>query len=195
MRTLLPVVIWSSLFAVALVADTNRGVELYNQGKYAEAQSELSKAVAAAPDDARAYRYLGLSLVEQHKASEAEAPLKKADELASNGDTKLALARMYVEEKQLDKAEALVNEADGSEKEYVRGLIQFFRNQNKEAAASLENYLKDNPDQPYAHYYAGLAYSGAKRPDKMLTHFELFLKLKPDAPEARKVRAVMSTGR
>ncbi len=194
MRRLVSAIACSGLFAVTLAADTDRGVDLYKHGKYAEAQSELSKAVQAAPDDARAYRYLGLALVEQHKPDEAAEPLKKADELASSGDTKLALARMYVEQKDLDKADALAKDADGEEKEYVRGLIQFFRNQNKEAAASLENYLKDNPDQPYAHYYAGLAYNATKRPDKMLTHFEMFLKLKPDAPEARKVRAVLSTG-
>ena len=47
------------LFAAALLADTNRGVELYRQGKYAEAQSELSKAVEANSDDARAQRFLG----------------------------------------------------------------------------------------------------------------------------------------
>jgi len=38
-----------------------------------------------------------------------------------------------------------------------------------------------------------MAYSGMKRPDKMLTHFDLFLKARPDAPEARKVRAVLKT--
>jgi regulator of sirC expression with transglutaminase-like and TPR domain len=59
----------------------------------------------------------------------------------------------------------------------------------------LEAYLSKYPEQAYAHYYAGLAYNGVRRPDKMLTHFELFLKLKPDAPEARKVRSVMRTVR
>ena len=37
--------------------------------------------------------------------------------------------------------------------------------------------------------------NGLRRPDKMLTHFQLFLKMKPDAPEARKVRAVLKTAR
>ena len=41
---------------------------------------------------------------------------------------------------------------------------------------------------------AELAYNGAKRPDKMLTQFEMFIRLKPDAPEAKKVRAVLTTG-
>ena len=54
----------------------------------------------------------------------------------------------------------------------------------------------DNSDWSVFYYSGhGLAYNGAKRPDKMLTHFGIFVKLKPDAPEARKVRAVLSTGR
>jgi tetratricopeptide (TPR) repeat protein len=170
-------------------------VDLYRHGKYSEAQAELAKAVEANPDDARARRFLGLALVEQHKPTEAQKHLNKANELEPSGETKLALARMYVEMKELDKAEELLGDAEGPERDYVRGLVQFHRHQHKEAAESLEKYLQDNPNQPYAHYYAGLAYNGLKRPDKMLTHFELFLKAKPDAPEAKKVRAVLSTGR
>jgi Flp pilus assembly protein TadD len=182
------------LCSAALFADTDRGVELYRQGKYADAQSELSKAVASNPDDARARRFLGLSLVEQHKPAEAQEHLVKANELDPSGDSKLALARMYIEQKDLDKAEDLLKDADGDDLDYVRGVLQFNRQQNTEAASSLERYLESHPNHPYAHYYAGLAYNGAKRPDKMLTHFGMFLKLKPDAPEARKVRAVLTTG-
>ena len=181
--------------AAILLADTDRGVDLYRQGKYGEAQAELSRTIESKPDDARALRFLGLALVEQHKPGEAQPYLTKANELDPGGDSKLALARMYLEQKDLDKAEDLLQNADGEERDYVRGLLQFNRQQNTEAAASLENYLKDHPNQPYAHYYAGLAYNGAKRPDKMLTHFEMFVRLKPDAPEARKVRAVLTTGR
>ncbi|MBZ5623374.1 MAG: tetratricopeptide repeat protein [Acidobacteriia bacterium] len=192
--TALLIALLSGLGAVTLMADTDRGVDLYRQGKYADAQTELAKAVETNPDDARAHRYLGLALVEQHKPSEAEPHLNKANELDPSGENKLALARLYVEQKDFDKADALLSDADGPDRDYVRGLLQFGRQQNKEAAASLESYLQKNPDHAYAHYYAGLAYNGAKRPDKMLTQFELFLKLRPDAPEAKKVRAVLSTG-
>src|SRR5438105_4188777 len=67
--------------AFALLADTDRGVELYKQGKYADAQSELAKAVQGNPDDARARRYLGLALVEQHKPGDAVEHLNKANDL------------------------------------------------------------------------------------------------------------------
>lgn len=190
----IPVVILMGFGSTFLLADTDRGVDLYNQGKYAQAQSELAKAVESNPDDARAQRFLGLALVEQHKPAEAQEHLAKANELDPSGNSKLALARMYIEQKDFDKAEDLLKDAQGEDLNYVRGLLQLNRQQNKEAAASLESYLQDHPNHPYAHYYAGLAYNGDKRPDKMLTHFEIFMRLKPDAPEAKKVRAVLTTG-
>jgi tetratricopeptide (TPR) repeat protein len=192
--TALSTLLWSGLCALTLMADTDRGVDLYRQGKFADAQSELTKVLQGNPDDARAHRYLGLALVEQHKPSDAASHLNKANDLDPIDDSKLALARLYVEQKDYDKAQSILDNADGPDKDYVRGLLQLGRQQNSEAAASLESYLKNNPDNAYAHYYAGLAYNGAKRPDKMLTQFELFLKLRPDAPEAKKVRAVLSTG-
>jgi len=191
----IPAAIFLGLAGTVLLADTDRGVDLYRQGKYAEAQAELSKSVESNSGDARAQRFLGLALVEQHKPAEAQEHLTKANELDPGGDSKLALARLYIEQKDLGKAEELLNGADGEDLDYVRGLLQFNRQQNAEAAASLERYLKSHPDHAYAHYYAGLAYNGAKRPDKMLSHFEMFVRLKPDAPEARKVRAVLTTGR
>ena len=190
----LPVIILMGFSSTFLLADTDRGVDLYNQGKYAEAQSELGKVLENNPDDARAQRYLGLALVEQHKPAEAQDHLAKANDLDPSGDSKLALARMYIEQRDFDKAEDLMKDAQGEDLNYVRGLLQLNRQQNKEAAASLGTYLQDHPNHPYAHYYAGLAYNGTKQPDKMLTQFEIFLRLKPDAPEAKKVRAVLTTG-
>ncbi|MEO8592624.1 MAG: tetratricopeptide repeat protein [Candidatus Solibacter sp.] len=190
----IPVIILMGFCSSVLLADTDRGVELYNQGKYAQAQAELAKVVESNADDARARRFLGLALVEQHKPSEAQEHLAKADELEPGGDSKLALARMYIEQKDFDKAEELLKDAEGENLNYVRGLLQLNRQQYKEAAASLESFLQNHPNHPYAHYYAGLAYNGAKRPDKMLTQFEMFMRIKPDAPEAKKVRAVLTTG-
>ena len=41
----LQTVILAGFCAFVLMADTDRGVELYKQGKYADAQSELAKVV------------------------------------------------------------------------------------------------------------------------------------------------------
>ena len=189
------------LFAAGLVAgisaaaDTGRGVELFKQGKYDEAVTELRAAVAQKEDDAQANRYLGLALLEQNNFSDAERHIRRADELQPGGETKLALARLYVEQKKFDAAEAALKEAEGDDVQYVRGVLLVNKKQHEQAAQELESYLEKKPDNAYAHYYAGMAYSGLRRPDKMMSHFEQFLRMKPNAPEARKVRAVMQTGR
>ncbi len=183
----LPLLLWA--------ADVNRGVELYNKGEFEEATNELQKVVEESPDNAQARRYLGLSLVERGLLDEAANHLNKAQELEPSGDTQLALARLAVERKNFDEAETRLKEASGEDLEYVRGMLEFRRGRNPQAAQALESYLKEKPDNAYAHYYAGLAYNGMRKPDKMMTHFEMFLRMKPNAPEAKKVRAVMKTGK
>lgn len=183
----LPLLLWA--------ADVNRGVELYNKGDYEDATNELQKVVEESPDNAQARRYLGLALVERGLLDEASNHLNKAQELEPTGETQLALARLAVERKNFDEAETRLKEASGDDVDYVRGMLDFRRGKNQQAAETLERYMKANPDNAYAHYYAGLAYNGMRKPDKMMTHFEMFLRMKPNAPEAKKVRAVMKTGK
>jgi tetratricopeptide (TPR) repeat protein len=179
----------------AFGADTQRGKQLFNEGKYAEAEAELRKVVSEHGDDVEARRYLGLALIEQNRASDAAPFIEKAAESDPSGENKIALARLHVARKEYDKAEEALKDAEGSDLEYVRGLVHLNRDNYEAAARDFEAYLEKNPEHAYAHYYAGLAYNGMKRPDKMLSHFQTFVSKKPDAPEARKVRAVLKTGR
>jgi len=174
--------------------DLDRGIELYRKNDFASAASTLKQVVDADGSNARANRYLGLALLEQGKASEAEPFILKACELDPSGESKSAKARLYIEKKDYDNAAEALKDADGEELPYVRGLLNLNRKQYDQAARDLESFSKSYPDFAYAHYYAGLEYNGMKRPDKMLTHFEMFVKMKPDAPEARKVRSVLRTG-
>jgi tetratricopeptide (TPR) repeat protein len=175
--------------------NVDQAIEKYNKAEYAEAESEFRKAVEAKADDARANRYLGLSLLEQGKNSEAEPYLKKADEIESTGETKGALARFHAEQKDLGQAEAMLDGASGPDAAYARGLVAFNKQKYEDAAREMASFLESHPKHAYAHYYAGMAYNGMRRPDKMLTHLELFVRLKPDAREARAVRSILKTGR
>jgi len=136
-----------------------------------------------------------MALIEQDRASDAETHITRAVELVSSGESKLAAARLAVAKKDYDRAESLIGDASGEDLEYVRGLVHFYKNRFQEAATDLEAASSKRPGNAYAHYYAGLAYSKSGKPDRMLSHFEMFVKMKPDAPEARKVRAVLKTGR
>lgn len=191
---------WSALLislslAALWAADTGRGVELYNKGDYAQAIAPLREAVQANPEDAPALRYLGLAILESGGSpEEASGHITKARELDPDG-SRLAMARLQVALKEYDAAEELLKECDCDDAGYVEGQLRLQQQRFKEAADKFETFLKSNSGHAYAHYYAGLAYNGLRRQDRMLTHFELFLRMKPDAPEARKVRAVLKTGR
>jgi len=179
----------------ATAQNLDQGIEQYRKNDFAGAASTLRKVVEGDQGNAQANLYLGLALIEQNKAGDAEPFITKADELGPSGETKAGKARLYVAQKNQESAAAALKEADGEYVPYVRGLLELDRKQYAEAAQDLESFIESHPDHAYAHYYAGNAYNGMKRPDKMLTHFQLFLKMKPDAPEARKVQAVVGAAR
>jgi tetratricopeptide (TPR) repeat protein len=195
MRFLIPVSVIVCICSSGLFADTDRGVQLYNEGKYADAAGELQKAVDSNGEDARAHRYLGLALLEQGKIDNAAQALTKANELESSGDSKIALARLHIARKEYDQAEKDLEGATGEDLEYARGLLRFNQGRYQDAANDFEAQLKNKPETAYAHYYAGLAYNKLGKTDRMLNHFDLFVQQRPDAPEAKKVRAVLRTGR
>jgi tetratricopeptide (TPR) repeat protein len=182
------------LAVVAIAQDVSSAIEQYKQAQYAAAAAALRKAVDANPDDVSANLYLGLSLLSQEKTAEAEKYLKKANDIESTGETKGALARLYAEQKNFEAAQSMLEGASGPEASYARGLLAFNAKNYEEAAKELESFLESHPKHAYAHYYAGMAYNGVRRPDKMLSHLEMFLRLKPDAREARAVRAILKTG-
>src|SRR5262245_15642120 len=103
--------------------DVDRGAELYLKGNNAQAESALRPAVEQHPDNAKANRLLGLALLGQKKVSEAEPFLQKADQLESSGDTKAALAQLYIEKRDYDQAEATLKDAGGDDATYARGQL------------------------------------------------------------------------
>ena len=47
----------------------------------------------------------------------------------------------------------------------------------------------------YAYFWRGQAYNGTKQTDRMISDFETFLKLQPNAPEAPTVRQILASFR
>jgi len=181
-----------------LAADLNSGKEKFRNRDYGGAAQEMRAVLEAEPDNAEAKRVLGLSLVRQGKSGEALGVLEGAAE--SGPDLQLALAAAYAGEKRYDDAErsiAAAAEAKGDHEElpFYRGMLKVLRKQYREGVSDLEIAIEKDPENGYAYYWAGLAYSNTKRPDKMMGAFNNFLKLEPDAPEAAKVRSFMRSSR
>lgn len=78
---------------------------------------------------------------------------------------------------------------------YQLGLVQSQGKDMQGAAESFEKATAIEPAFAYAHYYAGMAYSALHRVDRVASHFEIFLKLAPQAPERGAVESIMRTVR
>lgn len=182
-------------------ADLGKGMEKFRARDYGQAESELRAVVEAEPENAEALRVLGLALVRQGKSGDALPFLEKAVSASPDAaSVKLALAEAYAGEKQYDKAGELINAAASQqgghdELPYYRGMLAVLKKQYKEAVPSLEEAIRLDPENAYAYYYAGLAYSNTRRPDRMVESFNNFLRLEPKAPEAAKVRSFLKSSR
>jgi Flp pilus assembly protein TadD len=140
------------------------GLELYKQGKHAEAASALASEVEKSPDDKVLLAHLGLARIQAGDPGAAVEPLKKA--VAIDGD--------YAEAR------------------FGLGLAAVKMKNNGEAIAELEKATKLAPSHAYAHYYLGMSYNQTDKKDLSIAHLRRFLELAPDAPEAPAVRSFLS---
>lgn len=190
------------LLAVGAFADSHeKGQRLIDERKYGEAERELRQVVQNEPGNAAAKRFLGIALIHMGKNDEAVSTLRDAAEAEpDNPATLLALAAAHIEAKQLSEAESRIESASGKgadagELAYVRGALAVNQKNFKPAVTWLEEAVAGRPTNAMAHYYLGLAYSRVKRPDKMVHHFNEFLRLEPNNPNATKVRSFLRTAR
>jgi tetratricopeptide (TPR) repeat protein len=180
------------------MAQTEKGIGLYNSWEFNKAEEAFREALKNRPDDVQAGYYLGLSLLMQEKYQEALDAFQKekasVDKAASSveagipdkGQMEIALTRAYLGLKKypevwecLEAAEkANANPAD----------IHTFR-----GAYYLEKALELDSLNAYAYYYAGYAYLRLGNPARAVDMFEMFLRLAPYAPEAGKAKFLVDS--
>jgi len=204
---------WFGLLAGLLIAlpglvfggDLQKGIQLCEARKYSEAAAELREVVRDEPGNITAKYHLGLALLGLKEYEPAEEQFKQA-EAQRTGVTprtdqiKAGLARVYTEQNRYDEAQRLIDEAlkendKGAEAHFAKGKLGVYRKDYAAAVPALERAIELDPNNAYAHYYAGIAYSNERRPDRMANEFQLFLKLAPDAPEADKVKSLLRSVR
>ena len=189
---------------LAVAADVEKGISLYNAGDYNGALGELQPAVDADASNRNARYYLALSMIGLQRYSDADTHLKQLEEQEGTppepADLKVAVARSAMGQKDFDKAQQYLDQARDANSESAevylrRGELGVLRQQYDTAAKDLERSIELDANRAYAHYYLGIAYSNLRRPDKMVEQFELFRKLAPNAPEVRKVEATLQSVR
>lgn len=178
----------------AHAADLEEGIRLYQAKEYQQAEVALRKAVEAAPDNPEANYRLGMTLLELKKYEESEACFNKASK--AKPEARVGLGRALMERDRYDSALREFDQAaralpKSAEVHRYKGMILLKQEKYAAAAQELTAAVDLDPRDAYAHYYLGMAQSRLRRPDLMVKHFEFFLKLAPDAPEAAKVRSLL----
>jgi adenylate cyclase len=109
-----------------------------DRGWYDDAVKEFEAAIALDPSDSWSYAYLAYSLIYAGKAAEAEAQLETARRLDPH------FPPLFV---------------------FYRGLAQFEQNRMEEAAVTLQEAVRLNPDDPwpFAYLAASYAYLGREK--------------------------------
>jgi len=169
-----------------------QGVELHNQGKYAEAIDKFSEALKSDPENEYANYEIAFSLYASKKPKDAIPHLQK---VVKSSNTSLSvtayslLASIYDEDNQSQKAIETYNLAvkinPGYPQIYYNLGIAYFRNkQYPEAENSAIEAIKHNPKNASSQrLYALVTFHQNKRVNALLG-FCSFLLLEPTGPRA-----------
>lgn len=190
-----PLIIIALCGFTALAADDN--LSLINKGKADQAIANLKSQIAENPKDGKAHELMALAYLRQNKLNEAMEEAKTAVQLSpDSAGAHVAAARVHISKQDFNTATAELNKAseiDSSNADIAlyRGSLALARKDYKAAASLLEPHVNAHPDEPFGHYYLGLAQYGLKKPDKTVQHFQRFLSLAPDTPEAARVESLL----
>jgi tetratricopeptide (TPR) repeat protein len=176
----------AGLIAAALVC-------WYVPSACAQARKKSVPAASAGASDAERLKQ-GIDLFQQGRYAEAESALRglSGTEAAAYLSGSLAKQKKYAE------AEAPGIAALGGSPAHpvaAAGLGEALVGLKKydDAISRLSAVLAARSDVAYAYFWRGQAYYAKKMPDKMVSDFNAFLKLAPNAPEAQTVRSLLAS--
>jgi tetratricopeptide (TPR) repeat protein len=189
------------IIAAALVAATAGGAygqsldearKAYDTGQYPRAAE-----IAGASQDPRAL-YLGAQAQQkQRRADEAQRMYQqlagRPDAWGAIGRSGIALLSSNAAGAVQEANQAVAQGGSIAEAHFQRGLALSTQGAMGDAAAAFQRAAELDPSWAYAHYYAGIAFSKAKRADLTAAHFQNFLKLAPQAPERGEVQSILRT--
>jgi tetratricopeptide (TPR) repeat protein len=193
-----------------LFAQVQKGIAFYNSREYREAEGALREAIKTEPWNVEARYYLGLSLLQQEKYSDALSEFRKVEDEQAKAEQwaksavpneyqqQMALARARLGLQQYSEAwrnleSAKIENSSNSEVYLYRGIYFVNQKKHQEAAKKLEMAISLDPKNAYAYYYAGLAYADLGTRDKTIGALQTFLKLAPNAPEAPKAKSMIES--
>jgi tetratricopeptide (TPR) repeat protein len=196
--------------SLQVMAQTGKGIELYNSWEFEKAEEALREVLKDEPADIQTCYYLGLSLLMQEKYQEALDMFQKAKTrldkpalseqsgIPDDGQLEIALTRAYLGlEKYAEAWECLKAaekaNANPADTHTFRGALYLEENEAEKAAEEVEKAIELDSHNAYAYYYAGYAYLRLGNPAKAVDMFKTFLLLAPYAPETGKAKFLIDS--
>ena len=172
-----------------------RSVRLLEQGRKEQAIKELKRAIAIFPEYVQAYNDLGIVYMKLDRLDEAIRALEKSAALDPRAfNPRLNLGIAYVRRQDFVGAEphlrsAIVMDGSAPLAHLYLGIALWKTEHADEAEDELLRAISlGGGDIAVAHYYLGQLYARRDRIADAIAELEAYLKDKPEAPDAPRVR-------
>jgi len=168
-----------------LKAKFSQAVQLQSAGKLDEAAELYKTILQTSPDVPEVHQNLGSIYSQKKDFLAAEAAYLKALELRpGNADITAALAGVYRESGQPDKAMALMTKAAGenpndAKAQFNKGIYLLNANQSEEAIKAFEAAIAADPTMPEAYFRLGTLMVGQNKIPEAIAHLEKYVSLSP----------------
>jgi len=181
-------------------AEMKKGLDAYAKGDMEKAAEHFEKAVAQYSRYARAYDMLGVIAIkaaDRNKARELFSKAIQADD--SFSPAYVDLARMDLQDQNYAASESLLAKAIAvspfmPDAVALLASTEFANKEYDKALADVQRThdLRNHEQYAEVHIMAGKALSMQNHPEAAIAQFQLFLKEKPDSPEADSVRKALA---
>jgi tetratricopeptide (TPR) repeat protein len=183
--------------AVPLQADQGTAQKLFERGAFAEVTDRVAAERQAGNEDPATTYLAGQALQKLDRDQDARAEYARLsngnDETwRAIGQSAIALLDNALDEAVTEGRHARDLGGESGFAFYQLGLAHLRKNEFDAAAQALDRSADLMPEFAYAFYNAGVAHQRAKRYTKMAEHFQMFLKLAPDAPERKQVQLALN---
>lgn len=181
------------------LAHYNMALLLDKTGETDKSFDEYMEALRFGSGIWQAEMQMGISLLNDGNLDYAIGHFNRVKELSKNlPDGYLGLARIYIMQDSLDKADAELNEAltlspDNIDALNCKGIILQKSSKSIEAITQFLKILEKTPDQPEICYNLGVCYEDAGQNTKAVKFYEKYLELYPDIEDSSIIKEKIQT--
>lgn len=165
----------------------NKALELTQAGKYDEAEAAYKALLEKAPSIPEIHYNLGFLYTQKKDWASAEAAFQKALELKPDySDATTALAKVYQDSGQPDKAIALVSKAAGSgdaKAQFNLGIFYLNSGKSAEAFEAFQKAEAGDASNPEIQYHMGTLLVGQNKIPEAIARLEKYLSMNPQNPQ------------